>query len=317
MKKAKILILGQPLTEGVAKLKEVLEVTQAPKEASRDWILEHVKDVEGILSVNVAVDKEIINHAPNLKMISTHSVCYDHIDVTYAAENDIIVSNAPETVLTPTAELTLGLMIDTLRKITYFDKSLRENRWADTQSRSGLTTGLNGKTLAIYGFGRIGQEVARLAQCFGMTVIYNKRNRLTAQEETQLKVSYRDFDELIAQADVLSLHAPATKETKNIINSDVFSKMKASAYLINTSRGAPVNQYDLKTALEKGEIAGFGGDVFIDEPRVPVELLAFDNVVLTPHMGTATLEARIATGQEASQNLISYFTEGKVVKQVN
>ncbi|MGT2845534.1 NAD(P)-dependent oxidoreductase [Streptococcus hongkongensis] len=317
MIKAKILILGQPLTEGVASLKETLDVLQAPKDASRNWILEQVTDVDGILTVNVAIDQEIIDKASKLKMISTHSVGYDHIDVDYAAEKGIIVSNAPETVLVPTAELTMGLMIDTLRHITYFDKKLREKTWSDTQSRSGLTTGLKGKTLAVYGFGRIGQEVARLAQAFGMTVIYNKRSRLSAKQEAEYNVSYRDFEDLIAEADVLTLHAPATTETKNIIDGKVFAKMKSSAYLINTARGALVNQDDLKTALETGAIAGFGGDVFIDEPRLPVELLDLDNVVLTPHIGTATLESRIATGQEASDNLIAYFVEGRVFKQVN
>ncbi|MFZ2484263.1 MAG: NAD(P)-dependent oxidoreductase [Streptococcus parauberis] len=259
----------------------------------------------------------MIDNATNLKMISTHSVGYDHIDVNYAAKKQIIVSNAPETVMVPTAELTMGLIIDTLRKITYFDKQLRGKTWSDTQSRSGLTTGLAGKTLAVYGFGRIGQEVARLAQAFGMTVIYNKRSRLSAKQEAEYNVSFREFEDLIAEADVLTLHAPATAETKKIIDAKVFAKMKSSAYLINTARGALVNQDDLKTALETGAIAGFGGDVFIEEPRLPVELLDLDNVVLTPHIGTATLESRIATGQEASENLIGYFTEGKVIKQVN
>jgi len=317
MDKAKILILGQPLTEGVATLKDTLDVIQAPKDVTRDWILENVADVDGILTVNVAIDQEIIDNATNLKMISTHSVGYDHIDVNYAAKKQIIVSNAPETVMVSTAELTMGLIIDTLRKITYFDKQLRGKTWSDTQSRSGLTTGLAGKTLAVYGFGRIGQEVARLAQAFGMTVIYNKRSRLSAKQEAEYNVSFREFEDLIAEADVLTLHAPATAETKKIIDAKVFAKMKSSAYLINTARGALVNQDDLKTALETGAIAGFGGDVFIEEPRLPVELLDLDNVVLTPHIGTATLESRIATGQEASENLIGYFTEGKVIKQVN
>lgn len=171
--------------------------------------------------------------------------------------------------------------------------------------------------MGIFGLGRIGKEVDRLAKAFGMIVIYNKRTPLSAKEEAELQLTYCDFDQLLSQADVISLHAPATAETQGLFNAAAFEKMKPTAFLINTARGSLVNQADLVTALKTGQIAGAGLDVFENEPQVPVDLIDLDNVELTPHAGSATLEDRILLAKEAADNLILYFRDGILRNHIN
>ena len=165
--------------------------------------------------------------------------------------------------------------------------------------------------------GRIGSQVAQFAQAFGMKVIYNDARRLDTDLEQQLAVKYVDFDTLVKTSDVITLHAPALPSTTGIFNADVFKKMKNTAYIINAARGVLIKQDDLITALQQGQIAGAGLDVFETEPNVPQALRELDNVVMTPHAGTGTLEARTAIAAEASQNLISYLCDNQARNQVN
>lgn len=317
MNKAKIVILGQPLEEGLSELKELFQVDQAPLENTRDWLLEHLSEYDGLYTTQLPVDKEMIDAGTNLKIISTHSVGFDHIDIDYAKEKGIVVANSPEAVMVPTAELAVSLMLASMRQVAFLDRRLRDGEWVNTSLPAGLSQGLSGKTVGIFGFGRIGQEVAKMVQAFGAKVIYNKRNPLSKAKEEALQVSYRDFADLLAEADVISLHAPATDETKGLFNAEIFNKMKEGAFLINTARGSLVDEEAMIAALKSGKLSGAGLDVYKVEGQSHPELTKLENVVMTPHSGSATWDARIKLSQEAAQNIISYLDEGKIINQVN
>ncbi|MGV3010496.1 NAD(P)-dependent oxidoreductase [Streptococcus thoraltensis] len=317
MNKAKIVILGQPLEEGLSELKELFQVDQAPLENTRDWLLEHLLEYDGLYTTQLPVDKEMIDAGTNLKIISTHSVGFDHIDIDYAKEKGIVVANSPEAVMVPTAELAVSLMLASMRQVAFLDRRLRDGEWMNTSLPAGLSQGLSGKTVGIFGFGRIGQEVAKMVQAFGAKVIYNKRNPLSKAKEEALQVSYRDFADLLAEADVISLHAPATDETKGLFNAEIFNKMKKGAFLINTARGSLVDEEAMIAALKSGKLSGAGLDVYEVEGQSHPELIKLENVVMTPHSGSATWDARIKLSREAAQNIISYLDEGKIINQVN
>lgn len=156
-----------------------------------------------------------------------------------------------------------------------------------------------------------------MVQVFGATVIYNKRHPLAKDQEEELQVSYRDFDDLVREADVISLHAPATADTKGLFDEEVFSKMKEGAFLVNTARGALVDEEAMITALKSGQLAGAGLDVYEVEGQSHPDLIKLDNVVMTPHSGSATWDARIKLSRETAQNIISYLHDGKIINQVN
>lgn len=317
MSKAKVLVTGIIPEEGLTDLRSAFDVTYDPEKESRDWILANLSDFDGLLLMGTKADRELIDAGKNLKIITTNGVGFDHVDIAYAKEKGIVVSNCPMGVRVPTAEMTFALLLATVRRLAFYDKVVREGHWMDVSEKRYMGMSLQGKTLGIYGMGRIGSEVGRFCQALGMKVIYNDIRRLDHDLEEQLDVTYVDFDTLVKTADVITLHAPALPSTMGIFNGDVFAKMKSTAYIINAARGVLIKEADLVTALKTGEIAGAGLDVFEHEPTVSAELRSLDNVIMSPHAGTGTLEARTAIAQEASNNLISFINEGKAVNQVN
>ena len=256
----------------------------------------------------------MIDAAKNLKMIYTYGVGFDHVDVEYAKEKGIVVSNCPKSVLRPTAELTLTMIMASARRLRYYDHALREGVFLDADEYDNQGYTIEGKTL---GMGRIGQQVARFAKALGMKIIYHNRHQLDAKLEEELNAKYVDFDILVKEADCLSLHAPATDETYHIINADVFKQMKETAYLINVARGSLVDSDALIAALKKGEIAGAALDVFENEPHPRQELVDMDNVIMTPHPGSATHIARYNLSKEAANNVLPFFKDGKAINKVN
>lgn len=317
MSKAKVLVTGIIPEEGLTDLRSAFDVTYDPEKESRDWILANLSDFDGLLLMGTKADRELIDAGKNLKIITTNGVGFDHVDIAYAKEKGIVVSNCPMGVRVPTAEMTFALLLATVRRLAFYDKVVREGHWMDVSEKRYMGMSLQGKTLGIYGMGRIGSEVGRSCQALGMKVIYNDVRRLDHDLEEQLDVTYVDFDTLVKTADVITLHAPALPSTMGIFNGDVFAKMKSTAYIINAARGVLIKEADLVAALKTGEIAGAGLDVFEHEPTVSAELRSLDNVIMSPHAGTGTLEARTAIAQEASNNLISFINEGKAVNQVN
>lgn len=317
MDKKKILVTGIVPKEGLRKLMDRFDVTYSEdRPFSRDYVLEHLSEYDGWLLMGQKGDKEMIDAGENLQIISLNAVGFDHVDTAYAKEKGIIVSNSPQAVRVPTAEMTFALILAASKRLAFYDSIVRSGEWIDPseQRYQGLT--LQGSTLGIYGMGRIGLTVANFAKAFGMTVVYNDVYRLPEDKEKELGVTYLEFDQLIKTADVITIHAPALPSTIHKFNKDVFAKMKNRSYLINAARGPIVSEEALIEALKEGEIAGAGLDVFENEPKVSEGLRSLDNVIMSPHAGTGTIEGRRTLAEEAADNIIAFF-DGKPQNIVN
>jgi len=310
MEKKKILVNNILPEKGLGDLFTHFDVI-APKETrfTKEEVIELIPECHGLLSAAFKVSKEIIDTGTKLEIISNFGAGYDNVDIKYATEKGIMVTNIPNTVTQSTAELTLGLIISLLRRVIEGDRRLRAK---DRQAWGGPTHFLGdvlaGKTLGIIGMGRIGLTVAKLAQTFGMNVVYQKRTPYTPEGEIQLNLKYMQLDELIQNADVISLHCPLTPETSHLINAEKLKAMKPSAYLINTARGPVVEEHALLEALKAGEIKGAALDVFEFEPKIAEELLSLDNIILTPHIGSSTLETRTDMTKACVKHLVDYFS---------
>lgn len=317
MDKKKILVTGIVPKEGLRKLMDRFDVTYSEdRPFSRDYVLDHLSEYDGWLLMGQKGDKEMIDAGENLQIISLNAVGFDHVDTAYAKEKGIIVSNSPQAVRVPTAEMTFALILAASKRLAFYDSIVRSGEWIDPseQRYQGLT--LQGSTLGIYGMGRIGLTVANFAKAFGMTVVYNDVYRLPEDKEKELGVTYLEFDQLIKTADVITIHAPALPSTIHKFNKDVFAKMKNRSYLINAARGPIVSEEALIEALKEGEIAGAGLDVFENEPQVSEGLRSLDNVIMSPHAGTGTIEGRRTLAEEAADNIIAFF-DGKPQNIVN
>lgn len=318
MAKQKVLVTGIIPKQGLTDLMSTFDVTYSENEPfSREYVLEHLHEYDGLLLMGLKADKELIDAGENLKIITANGVGFDHIDIEYAKSKGIVVSNAPQGVRIPTAEMTITLLLATVRHLHEYDHIVRSGNWVDVSEPRYMGMGLTGKTLGVYGMGRIGSTVANFVQVLGMKVIYNDVHQLDSDLEKKLDVTYVDFDTMVKSSDVITLHAPALPSTAGIFNKSVFEEMKDTAYVINAARGALIKQDDLINALKNHTIAGAGLDVYETEPVVPEELRSLENVVMTPHAGTGTLEARTAIAEEASENIISLLKNDKPKNMVN
>lgn len=304
--------------EPFSELETLFDITYPEKSYfKKDEILEMIGEYDVFIpNFSFFTDKEIIDKAVNLKLIANYGVGYNNIDVDYAAQKGITVTNTPQAVLEPTAELCFGLMHAVARKIGYFNNKLRGSERVGWGLYDNLGLSLYGKTLGIYGMGRIGQAIARRAIASGMNVIYHNRRPLDPSIEKEYNAKYVSFDDLLIQSDYISVNAPATSETYHIINAAAIAKMKSSAILVNTSRGSTVDEKALIEALKENRIYGVGLDVYETEPNINPEFFALDNVVLTPHAGTQTLDGRHDMQREVASNIIGFF-KGEKVSKVN
>ena len=266
-----------------------------------------IKNLDGLICFPYdKINKEILQSAEKLKVISTFSVGYDHIDLDFAKENKIRVGYTPEVLTDATADMAFGLLLDSLRRISEGDRIIRKGKWKQIYgAHDYVGFDLQGKTLGIMGLGRIGKTLAKRAKAFDMKIIYHNRNRISRNEERKLGVKYVAFDKLITQSDIISIHVPHTKETNQIFNMKILKKMKKTAFLINTSRGKVVNEKDLVTALKQKIIAGAGIDVFETEPiEKNHPFMKLENLVMSPHVGSSTKETRIQMAELTVKNLI-------------
>ena len=254
------------------------------------------------------VTREMINSAPYLRLITNFGVGFNNIDLDACRERGIRVTNTPQPVIEPTAELAFALMHDVARRTAEFDRKLRAGTAEAFGVMNNLSHSLYGKTLGIIGMGRIGQALARRAVASGMRIIYHNRKPLEDEIIGQLgyEVRYVSKEELLQTADFVSLNLPYTPEVKHLIGKKELKMMKPTAYLINTARGAHVDEQALVEALQKGEIAGAAMDVYEHEPQIHPELLTLDNVVLSPHTGTGTWEGRIAMCENVCDNILAW-----------
>lgn len=318
MNKKKILFGYTFNREGFAHLEDQFELIY-PTESkfTNEEIINLLPGVEVLVpnfSMASYVGKEVIDAGSELKLICNYGVGYDNIDAAYAAEKGVIVTNTPTSVLEPTAEVAFAHILATARMIGYFNTKLHNKERVDWSLFGDLGMPVYGTTLGIFGMGRIGQSIARKAVAFGMKVIYHNRNRVDERIEQMFQAKYVDFETLLAESDFLSLNAPATASTKHVISESEFKKMKKTAILINTARGALVDEQALIKALQNKEIYGAGLDVYENEPKISPELLDMDNVVLTPHIGTKTMAYRLDMQREVAKNILNYYSGGQLDK---
>ncbi|WP_337860994.1 D-glycerate dehydrogenase, partial [Ferroplasma sp.] len=255
----------------------------------REWILSNIENADGIIiTLNEKIDREIIDRAKKLKVISTYSVGYDHIDVEYAKKHGITVTNTPEVLTDATADLIFGIMLAVARNIVSGNNVILKNEWkSGWNPEFMLGSEVHGKTIGIIGMGRIGKAILKRAKGFDMRIIYYSRHM------HDVDADYVDIDSLLRQSDYVIIALDLNNETYHFMDYCKFSKMKRTAFLINGTRGKIVNESDLARALKEGLIKGAALDVFENEPVDNTNpLLSFDKIVVTPHLGSATYETR-------------------------
>ena len=253
------------------------------------------------------VTAAMIASAPNLRLIANFGAGYNNIDLEACRARGIRVTNTPQPVIEPTAELAFALMIDVARRVSEFDRALRDGTCQPMAVMNNLSHSLYGKTLGIIGMGRIGQALARRAVAGGMQIIYHNRHRLPEQIEAQYGARYVDMQTVLQDSDYLSLNLPYTPEVHHLIGQQELGMMRRTAFLINTARGAHVDEQALIHALQNGIIAGAALDVYEHEPHIAPELLALPNVVLSPHTGTGTWEGRIDMCHNIEDNILAFI----------
>lgn len=273
---------------------------------SSEKLGELCSDADGILSMlSDQIDAELISSCSKLKVVSNYAVGFNNIDTEACKKKGILVGNTPDVLTDATAELAMALTLSTTRNITHSHNETKEGKWKTWEPMGHLGMSLEGKTLGVFGMGRIGFSYARKMQrAFGMKVLYTNRNS-KPEYEKEIGATLVSLDELLQQSDVLSLHSPLTDETRNLFDADKLNKMKKGSYLINTARGELIVQNDLVEVL-KTHLRGAGLDVTTPEP-LPLEhpLHKLSNVVLAPHIGSATDEAREAMAELAAMNIIN------------
>ena len=315
----RILVTYDMFREGFAELESKYEVTfPEGRDFTYEEVMEQIPEYDVLCSMfNFPVDKNLVDHAPKLRLVANYAVGYNNIDVAYCLEKGITVANTPDPVTAPTANLALALMLDAARRVTECDRKLR-TLWKSMKIGvlENLGIGVTGHVLGIIGMGRIGKALAKRANALGMEVIYHNRHQLYIEEETKLNVTYVSKEELLAKADFVSLNAPYTPETYHIIGEAELQQMKPSAILINTARGPLVDEHALVKALQAGTIHGAGLDVFEFGDYPLPELLEMDNAVLTPHIGTQTTETRVIMARAVANNVIGFIEGDRPVSRV-
>jgi glyoxylate reductase len=269
-------------------------------------LLEKVQNIDGLLCLLTdKIDQQLITNAPHLKVISQMAVGYDNIDLNFATNKGIPVGNTPGVLTEATADLTWALLMAITRRITEGQEYIKQGKWTTWQPMGLLGADFVGATLGIIGMGRIGQAIARRAKGFNLNILYTNRRRLTLNLEQELGVNYVTLEQLLKEADFISLHTPLTEETYHLISTKELKQMKKTAFLINTARGGIIDQNALLSALKEGEIAGAGLDVTEPEPLPKDhELLTLNNVIITPHIGSASYQTRSQMAIIAAQNLL-------------
>ncbi len=273
----------------------------------RQDLLAIVAGADAVLTLlHDRVDEELLEAAgPQLRCVANVAVGYDNVDVAAAERRGIVVTNTPGVLDDATADLTLALILAATRRVAEGDRLVRSGRAWSWGMHFMLGSDLRGKLLGIVGLGGIGRKVAERARAFGMEIAYHSRNLAPDEVVAELEAERMPLEQLLASADVLSLHCPLTPETRHLIGAAELVTMKPSAVLVNAARGPVVDEAALARALAAGEIAAAGLDVYEHEPQVEPALLELENVVLSPHLGSATVEARTAMAELAARNAIS------------
>lgn len=294
-----------------------VRVNRANKKLTQAELIKECETVDLLLNVGHAdLNTHFLQACKHLKGISLASVGYDHVDITTATALGIPISNTPDVLSAATADIAFLLMLAVSRKAFYRANEVREGKWEDFEFMQHLGIALDGKTLGIYGLGRIGLELAIKAKAaYSMDILYHNRTR-NLEAEKQVGAKYVEFDDLLMQSDVISLHTNLSPQTQYRFDKGAFQKMKNTTILLNTARGKVVHELDLIEALRTGEIWGAGLDVTDPEPMSPSNpLLQMPNVCILPHIGSATIETRTQMAILAATNLIA-ASKGKQMQQI-
>ncbi len=260
-------------------------------------------------TVTDRIDRELLEKAgPRLRLIASFGTGVDHIDLKAARERGIVVTNTPGVLTEDTADMTMALLLATARRVAEGERLVRSGQWTGWGPTTMLGHRISGKRLGILGMGRIGQALARRARAFGMSIHYHNRRRVHPELEQELEATYwASLDQMLARMDIVSINCPHTPATYHLLSERRLKLLRPHCYIVNTSRGEVIDEVALTRMLSKGEIAGAGLDVFEHEPAVNPKLLRLDNVVLLPHMGSATIEGRIDMGEKVVINIKTFI----------
>jgi glyoxylate reductase len=296
-----------------------VEVEQQPFDRSptRDELLAGLQGKQALLCLlTERVDAELLDASPELRVVANLAVGYDNVDIAAATARGVVVTNTPDVLTDATADLTWALILAAARHVVEGDSLVRGGGWAGWSPTQLLGASVTGKTLGIFGMGKIGAAVARRASGFSMPVIYTNRTRNVAVED-ELGARAVTFDELLAKSDVLALHAPSTPETRHVIDESALARLRPGAVLVNTARGPLIDEAALVRALQSGRLAAAGLDVFEREPELAPGLADLANVVLLPHLGSATAETRAAMVELCCRNILAVLAGERPITPLN
>ena len=301
------IFVTRPVPASALRALEALgHVVVSPQDApiSRVALLAGVAEANALVSMLTdRIDAEVLAAAPRLKVVANYAVGTNNLDLPALTQRGVVACNTPGVLTAATAELAMAMILDLLRGVSSGDRLMRREGFPGWGPLYRLGRGLAGKRLGLVGFGRIGQELGRLARAFGMELAYTQRRPLDPGSEARLEALYLPLEELLAVSDVVSLHCPLTPETRHLLDARRLAFIRPSAYLVNTARGEVVDEAALALALQAGRLAGAALDVYEREPAVDPRLLALDSTLLLPHLGSSTWETREAMGALVAQNL--------------
>jgi len=293
------------------------EFWSKPERPTHAEMLARIKDKEGLVCLlTERVGEDVLRAAPRLRIVANVAVGYDNVDVISCTKRGVVVTNTPGVLDETTADFAWALLMAVARRVVEADSYVRAGNWKGWNFDQFCGTDVWGKTIGIVGFGRIGRAMARRAKGFGMKVLYHSRNRAPEDIEKEFGAERRDLNALLSESDFVTLHVPLTAETRQLMDAPKFFRMKPTAFLINTSRGPVVDEMAMVHALEAGKIAGAGLDVFEQEPFVHPGLKRA-NVVLAPHLGSASVETRQKMALVAAQNTVALFKGQRPANMLN
>ncbi len=306
---ARIVVTRPVIKEGLRPLFEngyQVEILDPDPELDEDALIEVAREADALITMpSDPVTARVLESCPKLRIVAQHAVGYENIDLEAARRRGIVVSHTPGVLTDATADFTFALLLALVRRVREADRYVRAGHFKRWETQLLLGYDLRDKVLGIVGLGRIGSAVARRALGFGMRVVYHNRRPANPTVERQSCARYVSFDELLRTSDVISIHCPLNNESYHLFDRAAFAKMKPTAVLVNTARGPIVDEAALVEALEQGQIAGAALDVFEYEPRVHPALLQSDRVVLAPHLGSATVEARTAMARACAEAVLA------------
>ncbi|MDZ4834544.1 MAG: D-glycerate dehydrogenase [Candidatus Melainabacteria bacterium] len=314
MKKLKVLVLGQLDRALAEKLNAIAEIEYVDREERlpEEQIKSLLADKDAVISEPLdTISSAVMDSSKQLRVIANRAVGFDNVHIPDATQRGILVTNTPGVLDAATADLAMALLLATTRRICEADRYIREGKWTGFQNDLMLGPDLWGKTIGIVGMGRIGKAFAKRARAFGLKIIYTRfspKDKIDSQLWGDYDAVRVDLDDLCKNSDFISIHCPLNSQTKGLIGQAQLDQMKPQCVLINTARGAIIDEQALVSHLVNKKIGGAGLDVFADEPNVPEELLKLDNVVLVPHIGSACFETRFQMAESAVDSILSAFS---------